>query len=1003
MIAPNDTIAITNNTVGGSGRVRAQKQVIVGSRVVPQTPLPAAWLATGHAKPAAGGYYTGPTDRTYTFTTADSGSVGAGTLRLNWNDGASGSGTLNFGAGYLSPTLLDVSNGVKLGLLSGAMNAGESFTVAATTPRDTFQYTITAGHESDFTPPVVLVSYNDPQGNHRFGIPTAAMALASPTDNLMAFSGQMLQEPGVEIVTRAAFTAGANTTNLVVNNPTQTGLTDARLFLEFIDPDGVVVSETPVMTNLPAGPNVVPIAWNSDSFSPVYDPAKDYIVMAFWTDYQGNILDTAARPLSSFQEDPKPAFAMSSADETWDFGTAAQGTVLKRSFTFANTGALDLLTYISAPAGLTVSQTGSRSVGSADMTAYEMALNTANLAVGAYDGKIIIRTSDPDARERTVHVVGMVTSALADTPVDAMQRPLDWPAPVSGTQGQWVDFAHTLRPQWETLHPVKVYEQDGVLKGLGKYATSFGAGTASYDMFGDGRDGVMPSSSNLDNNNGTGVGVINSGTKDTYTVSVTDAWGVWRVQPGDAVLIHQTQGTNAGCWEINRAISDFGGGTATYQLAKPLKCNYASGGNNHAQIQRVPQYTACSVSGTMTPLSGWNGTWGGIFAVMCSETMTVSGSISTDGTGYLGGSMISPPAGPCGVAGNQGEGIAGGRNTRSTSSNVNGGGGGWECNNNGGAGGGHATAGASGHGGTSSGGTVVGESTMSSAILFGGAGGSGAPGNDGREYGGYGGNGGGIVWIGANTLVVNGAITARGASGQGDRYNDREVYGGGGGAGGSIKIQTAIATLDSNRLQANGGSGGSSGRSGGAGGTGRIRIEYCDTLSGSTNPPTSTQKLNCYIADQATDPTHGLLKLPESGAHTYQVQYGRKLNWSGAASQETKLRVPAGIFTSVTLQALVSDLPSNASFALEVGDPYAACWSQRSSAITAKTSAPIWHPVSTPTGPVTAHPRRAISTCPSASPWIAPARCSSPTCRSRRLAARPAPSGCPSGRRSTAA
>ena len=196
MIAPNDTINITNNTVGGSGRVRAQKQVIVGSRIVPQTPLPAAWLTAGHAQPAAGGYYTGTADRTYTFTAADSGSVGAGTLRLNWSDGAGGSGTLNFGAGYLSPTLLDVSNGVKLGLLSGTLNAGESFTVAANTPRDTFQYTIAAGHESDFTPPVVLVSYNDPQGNHRFAIPPAAMSLASPTTDLLAFSGQMLPAAG---------------------------------------------------------------------------------------------------------------------------------------------------------------------------------------------------------------------------------------------------------------------------------------------------------------------------------------------------------------------------------------------------------------------------------------------------------------------------------------------------------------------------------------------------------------------------------------------------------------------------------------------------------------------------------------------------------------------------------------------------------------------------------------------------------------------------------------
>ncbi len=34
---------------------------------------------------------------------------------------------------------------------------------------------------------------------------------------------------------------------------------------------------------------------------------------------------------------------------------------------------------------------------------------------------------------------------------------------------------------------------------------------------------------------------------------------------------------------------------------------------------------------------------------------------------------------------------------------------------------------------------------------------------------------------------------------------------------------------------------------GGDGGVGRIRIEYCESLSGSTNPISSTQKLDCYI------------------------------------------------------------------------------------------------------------------------------------------------------------
>ncbi len=40
---------------------------------------------------------------------------------------------------------------------------------------------------------------------------------------------------------------------------------------------------------------------------------------------------------------------MASEDATWDFGTAAQGTILKRSFSFANTGFGDLQTYVSQP------------------------------------------------------------------------------------------------------------------------------------------------------------------------------------------------------------------------------------------------------------------------------------------------------------------------------------------------------------------------------------------------------------------------------------------------------------------------------------------------------------------------------------------------------------------------------------------------------------------------------------------------------------------------------
>ncbi len=321
MIAPDDSVTITNNTVGGSGRVRALKQVVVGSRVLQPVYDVSSWAGT--AVPTSGGYYTGTPDRTYTFTVqcANPGgcTVGANSWSLAWNDGAGATGTLPFGAGYGSPTLQAAGGlGLKLSLLSGTVFNGNTFTVAAQTPRDTFGYTI---NREDYTEPIVIVSYNDPQGNHRFVTP---IDLDTPSDDLAPFAGQMLVDPGVEIVTTAPFAPGANTTNLVVNNPTESTLTDAHLFLEFVTISGTGERRAPHHADAPCWANGGSRFVGHECLRPGSQPDEEYLVMAFWTDYQGNILDTAARPLSSFQDDPRAVLAMDSADTLWDFGTATQ-------------------------------------------------------------------------------------------------------------------------------------------------------------------------------------------------------------------------------------------------------------------------------------------------------------------------------------------------------------------------------------------------------------------------------------------------------------------------------------------------------------------------------------------------------------------------------------------------------------------------------------------------------------------------------------------------------
>ncbi|MGB9873275.1 MAG: hypothetical protein ACPLYD_16660, partial [Anaerolineae bacterium] len=144
--------------------------------------------------------------------------------------------------------------------------------------------------------------------------------------------------------------------------------------------------------------------------------------------------------------------------------------------------------------GLPVDGSRSLSLAPGDAHGFDLLLNTAYLPEGPFERTLTIRTSDPARPTRTLTVRGTVAAYTPDTPPGSLRRPLDWSAAIPGShsQGEWVEFTHTLGPDPQTLHPVKVYSQDyGTLWGVGKYATPFGQGTASYDMFGDGRDGDL--------------------------------------------------------------------------------------------------------------------------------------------------------------------------------------------------------------------------------------------------------------------------------------------------------------------------------------------------------------------------------------------------------------------------------------------------------------------------------------------------------------------------------
>lgn len=928
LIAPDDSITITNNVVGGSGRVNGGKEVIVGSQVLSPNYSSLTW--TGTAKPVSGGYFTGSSDLTYSFTIScaiPSGClVGQDVWSLDWDDGTN-SGTIDYDNTYDSPNPISIgTNGLQLSFISGTVVNTNTFTVLTRIPSDTFQYTI---NYEPHTEPIVIVSYNDPQGNHRFVLPESAMNLETPSDDLVPFIGEMLGINGVEIITSDQFNLGNNITKVVVDNPTAKTIQDGHVFLEFIDPEGIVVLEVPITQDFQSGPNIIEIPWDTASFDPIYDPDQDYIVMAFWTDYEGNILDASGRPLSSFQADPAPEFAITPADETWDFGTAAQGTILKREFSFANTGERTLLTYVDAPDGLLVSQTGSKLIGSADMASYEITINTSVLPVGDFSDIITIHTSDPANPTRTIAITGSITAGEANLPVLLNQLPLDYAVTVPGPQsaGNWHSFTHPLEPDPQSIHPLKVYSQNySTLYGMGKYAYEFAPGSGGFALFGDGRNGnlTVTSGQNITLNT---IRTNITGTAGSTTATVSSsAYFV----AGDLVLIHQTQGTSSvGKWEYNY-IASISGTTWTFSKALSNAYNSSSG---KAQVIKVPQYQNVTVqSGGTLNTPAWDGSTGGILVFVANGVVSIAGNVTANGAGYrLGdrGEYLDPIR----SQGWQGESTVAG-SVQSYNRNNGGGGGGQgdndrDCNIGihfvGGAGGGGGSYGTLGQNGVTVGdcvsyggiaGVTYGSSNLTVAAFLGsGGGGGGADGDEASRYGGYGGAGGGLIYISGQQIYVTGSIVSLGNSGTngatGHNYN---TGGGGGGSGGAILFTTNSSSFGTSQVLATGGAAGEgydSGGDGGAGGSGRIYVQYCGTISGTTNPAAVTNRISCHIAEQLeTSPyTTTQLQIPESftTSKTYAIQYGRRLVFTAAGEQTTTLRLPAGYLKSAELDILISN------------------------------------------------------------------------------------------------
>lgn len=344
-------------------------------------------------------------------------------------------------------------------------------------------------------------------------------------------------------------------------------------------------------------------------------------------------------------------------------------------------------------------------------------------------------------------------------------------------------------------------------------------------FFGTGENGALTISSNTTE---VPIDSVCTGTATSYVLSATNA----TFAVGQAILIHQSQGTNAGQNERN-IISGYTAGTITLQT--PLLGTYTTG----AQVRILRQYTNVTInSGVTYTAKAWNGTTGGIIGFLLNGTLSCVGNIVADGCGYRGAPGNSTQQ----QTGKRGEGTLGNDLARTTANQGNGGGGGQggavdgSGPTGGGGGGGNSTSGGSGksyNGGTGGqGGNAVGSADATTAI-FGGGGGEDGTRNNTDTIGATSGSGGGIVFISGVTITVTGTVSSNGKG---------PVLSGGTGAAGVVLLKAQTLTLGTSLVTATG-----IVSSYGGSGNGYCVTNYLISYTGTTTPTLNAIQDNTLV------------------------------------------------------------------------------------------------------------------------------------------------------------
>jgi len=196
------------------------------------------------------------------------------------------------------------------------------------------------------------------------------------------------------------------------------------------------------------------------------------------------VLHVSGRPLSSFQVDPKPAFAMNNADDTWNLGSVLPGNIIETSVGIANTGFRNLT--VGRPTtvgiGLTAELTAPTGIQPLTFKRVQISLDTQGLPTGPYSGVVHIRTNDISHSTQDINVVGTILNPQSQPIVLSSNpyQPLLEHVSVPGGQDQSTVITFT-NPIQDNPQPLYVLDSEGAIVARG--LDVLGIPSVNYQVF----------------------------------------------------------------------------------------------------------------------------------------------------------------------------------------------------------------------------------------------------------------------------------------------------------------------------------------------------------------------------------------------------------------------------------------------------------------------------------------------------------------------------------------